>query len=332
MGLLDMWDTFPVDFTHIHTDMKSLSTLDRFLISPGLVPHVQDAGALHFRDGDNPSRHSPIMIRIAMDSLPEKKPSSKSTPRRPAWYKADEDQVNMYTSTLSEKLASMEIPTELSCQDPHCNSEEHAQARDSFLLDILISMIETSYQTIPVGGGKRTRWDPDKNCEVDTAIPGWRKELEPLRQDSLFWHAMWLQSGKPNRGQLYEVMKHVRNKYHYAVKKSKKLADSVRAKKLFESAQKGDIDLLKEMKTIRGGNKQHASCPDNIDDASGPEQISELFKKVYEELYNSAESVEAMEVIKAELHSLINLQSIVDVTRVTGAAVKEACARMKPGK
>ena len=71
------------------------------------------------------------------------------------------------------------------------------------------------------------------------------------------------------------------------------------------------------MKLIRGGNKQHASCPDNIDDASGPEEISELFKKVYEDLYNSVESVEAMEVIKGELHSLINMQSIVDVRRVT---------------
>ena len=125
----------------------------------------------------------------------------------------------MYSTIFSEKLANLETPPELSCQDPHCNSEEHVQARDSLLLDILIAMIETSHQTIPMGGGKRTKWDPNKNCEIDAAIPGWRKELEPLCQDLLFWHGVWLALDKPNKGHLYEVMKFARNKYHYAVHK-----------------------------------------------------------------------------------------------------------------
>ena len=110
VGLEDLWDTFPVNYTHIHTDLKTLSTLDRYLLSPGLLPYVHDAGVLHFRDGDNPSRHSPIMIRIAMDSIPVKKQVTSSTPRRPAWYKADEEQVSHYTSILNDKLASMVTP------------------------------------------------------------------------------------------------------------------------------------------------------------------------------------------------------------------------------
>ena len=127
---------------------------------------------------------------------------------------------------------------------------DHLQVRDSFLLDVLIAMIESSHETIPMGGGKRKKWDPDKNCEVETALPGWRDELEPLCQDSLFWHSMWQQGSKPNKGQLYEVKKYVRNKYHYAVNKAKKLADSNRARNLFEKAQTGDIDLLKDLLTI----------------------------------------------------------------------------------
>ena len=67
-------------------------------------------------------------------------------------------------------------------------------------------MIETSHEKIPMRGCKKKRWDPNKKCEVGTAIPGWKMELEPLRQDSLFWHSMWQQSGKPNRGQVFEVM------------------------------------------------------------------------------------------------------------------------------
>ena len=183
----------------MHTDHKSLSTLDRFLVSPGLLPHITDAGVLHL--GDNPSRHSPIMLKISIESLPVRtKTSGQSVPRRPAWYKANEADVNSYTIKLNEKLAALHPPQELDCHDPHCHTADHLQARDSFILDILIAMIETSHETIPMGGGKPKKWDPDKNCEVETAIPGWKEQLEPLRQDSLFWHAMWQQSGKPNRG------------------------------------------------------------------------------------------------------------------------------------
>ena len=123
----------------------------------------------------------PIMLRLSVDSIPVKKSHVQSAPRRPAWYKAGLGDINNYTYTLHEKLIELETPSELYCQDPHCQLGEHQQARDSYLLDILIAMIESSHEAIPMGGGKRKRWDPDKNCEIETALPGWRKEIEPLR-------------------------------------------------------------------------------------------------------------------------------------------------------
>jgi exonuclease III len=68
LGLLDVWDSFPVSHTHVHKDMKSISTLDRFLVSPGLMQHIVDAEVLHL--GDNPSRHSPIMLKIQIEKNP----------------------------------------------------------------------------------------------------------------------------------------------------------------------------------------------------------------------------------------------------------------------
>ena len=75
-----------------------------------------------------------------------------------------------------------------------------------------------------------------------------------------------------------------------------------------------------------------AAFPDQIDSANGETEISELFKTVYEDLFNSAESVEAMQAIKDQLKTLIGPESLLEVNKLTGAAVKEACARMKPGK
>ena len=56
----------------------------------------------------------------------------------------------------------------------------------------------------------------------------------------------------------------------------------IMAQEVFEAGKAGDIALLKQMKKIRGNKKQQQSCPDNIDNVSGPEEISELFKSVYE--------------------------------------------------
>ena len=45
---------------------------------------------------------------------------------------------------------------------------------------------------------------------------------------------------------------------------------------------------MKEMKRIRGDKKQHVALPDNIDTAHGVEEVSKLFRSVYNDLYNSA--------------------------------------------
>ena len=59
IGVKSVWERFPVSFTHIHTDMKSTSVLDNFLVNERLLDYIVDAGVMHL--GDNLSRHSPIL-------------------------------------------------------------------------------------------------------------------------------------------------------------------------------------------------------------------------------------------------------------------------------
>ena len=72
--------------------------------------------------------------------------------------------------------------------------------------------------------------------------------------------------------------------------------------------------------------------PDHIDSANGPQEIGDLFKCVYEDLFNSAASVEAMNKLKLNLNASIGLDSLQEVNKISGAVVKEACSLMKPGK
>ena len=209
IGLRSVWEKFPVDFTHIHTDLKSTSILDNFLLNERLLDFVEDAGVLHL--GDNLSRHSPVMVKLNLGAIPAKR-KEKPRPRRPDWYKATSEDINEYTNILDNQLKNLMYPESIFCSDVHCEDQEHCQDRDSHVLDILTSMIESSHVAIPLTKKVRSK-------ESKPSIPGWKQQVEPFRQDSLFWHSVWLSADKPNTGHIYKLMCWSRNKYHYAIRK-----------------------------------------------------------------------------------------------------------------
>ena len=94
-----------------------------------LLSYIVDAGVIHL--GDNPSRHSPIMMKLDVGNIPVMSRLSEKVPKRPAWYKADQDQLDEYTETLDAKLSAVQVPDSLQCLDPQCKDEEHSRERDN---------------------------------------------------------------------------------------------------------------------------------------------------------------------------------------------------------
>ena len=209
LELHDAWDTFPVDYTHIHTDLKSMSTIDRILVNKRLIGCLVDAGALHL--GDNLSRHSPIMVKLDLGSIPKNVQSNNRTIRRPAWDKAEVEDIDTYTSELDLKLRNLVIPDSLFCLDPHCKNLKHNSEKDSYMMDILSEIIETAYDTIPLSGRGGRKWNPEKNCPIGKVVPRWKEVVEPFRQDSMFWHSVWISADKPKMGELHSLMCRTRN-------------------------------------------------------------------------------------------------------------------------
>ena len=133
----------------MHTDLKSTSILDNFLMNERLLDLVEDAGVLHL--GDNLSRHSPVMVRLNLGSLPvktERKQNAK--PRKPDWYKATSEDITEYTELLDNKVTNLMYPESMFCSDVQCKDQQHRQDRDNHVLDILTSMVESSHSAIPL--------------------------------------------------------------------------------------------------------------------------------------------------------------------------------------
>ena len=300
-------------------------------MSPRLLPLVEGCGIVE--RGDNRSRHCPIWLKLKLGSLPLRKPSSKYIPKRPAWGKATSEQKAAFKEHLETRLNQLENSVEFGeytplCEGLHCKDAVHSEVRDSHVIDILSAVIESSHVTIPTYGGC---WVGEKRPGV--TIPGWKVEVKPYRDDSIYWGDIWRQAGRPTTGWLHDIYTKVRRQYHLAVLRVKRRRKEHQAEELLVAAMEGDVELLKQMKMIKQGrNKANCELPDTVGGAVGENNISELFKQSYESLYNSAPSESEMLTMKAVLEDLLTTESEGEVNRVTGNVVKEAVAKLKPQK
>ena len=156
--------------------------------------------------------------------------------------------------------------------------------------------------------------------------------VEPHRQKAVFWHSIWQSSGRPNRGEVRNIMASTRNKYHNVVRKCKKLIGATKARKLLEASEEGHVNLLEELKRMKGSKKQKGTLPATVAGATGEEAISEEFRKEYSALYNSHHDEEAMRKMSEELEAEVTDESVLEVNQITAEVVELAMRKVKPGK
>ena len=78
----------------------------------------------------------------------------------------------------------------------------------------------------------------------------------------------------------------------------------------------------------QNGKKKGGSLPECVEGADTPIDIVDKFKEVYKALYNSVPS----DINKLKEQLVLDSDASFEVNRVTGAIVKEAACRLKPGK
>ena len=142
-----------------------------------------------------------------------------------------------------------------------------------------------------VGGGQG-RGKPDSGC-----VSGWREEVAPQQKTAVFWHSVWMSAGRPNTGQLFEIVKRTRNQFPYACRRVRKEAYTIKSQKLFEASLWGGADLFDELKKTREAGTDRISHAG----ANWEEEISLKFQQVYCSLYNLAIKDQEMVVIKPVL-------------------------------
>ena len=87
-----------------------------------------------------------------------------------------------------------------------------------------------------------------KSQKKSKKIPGWNEHVERHKQTSQFWHFIWKECGSPPQGEIAQIMRSTRSKYHYAIRYVKKNEEMLRKNAMAKSiSENNSRDLWKEV-------------------------------------------------------------------------------------
>ena len=319
--LLKSWDNFEVDFTHaIENNGKTfISTIDHFFWNKNIANKVQDSGVIHLVH--NLSDHSPIYcsLKVNFENTPNVEEKQNIRTQKPDWKIASDQEKEQFFENIDTKLKNINIPAAVVCNDVKCQCDMHKTLIDDFLFDILVAFESSAKDYLP----QTSQSNPLKK----PTIPRWKEDIEPLRDDALFWNSVWISAGKPMNTSLHAIQKHTRNKYHLQIRRNKRMLDKIKQNKLLEQCLNGTNGFFSEIKSMR---KCSRSTPDVMDGQS--DGIPQLFAKKYEELYNSVDDKENLDRLREDIEKNVQSKDSYEVEKITGDVVKEASKRLKKNK
>ena len=327
-NLYSVWREFPIDFTHSYQKEDGIchvNTIDHFLTLESSKDNILDAGVLHMVQ--NQSDHEPIymVVKCASDKLQsEEKNSENIQMPKPKWNQASSDQKLEFNDFVFRKLSAMEIPSELTdCRNVHCENPEHKMKIDGFVEEVLKNISDSGFETLPLS---KPRGRGKNNQRKKTA--GWIEYVEPYQDNAKFWHSVWISAGRPINTELHKIMKRTRNRFHYQVRKCRRVESYIKNQKIVENCLEGDMDLFNEIKKQRANTNEDDVT---IDGAAG-DDIPGKFAEVYANLYNSSSDDEKVLNIKNSINNNIGQSDLNEVDKINSLTIKEAIEKIKSNK
>ena len=320
-SLVKSWDHYKIDFTHSCEREKRTytSTIDHFFWSDGISNHVVDADVIHLPC--NTSDHCPIYCKIDIRNMSPKKTNTLTKQRSfPNWKRATDEQKANFRNMLENKLEKVNTPIGLChCSDVHCKDIEHINDCDGFLVSVLESMRTSAASCLPLPSNKKSN--------KKSPIYRWNEEVQPFKENAMFWHSIWLSAGRPMNTILHRIMKRTRNLYHYQIRKNRKMAECIKKNALLSACINDKGDIFKEIRKLRKTPDTSSSMIDGI-----TMNIETHFAKVYEELYNSIDDKNDMDAVLRCMNNNIHSTSLIDVEKITPSLIKEAIGNLKSDK
>ena len=277
--LISSWDNphANIDFTYCNHSLNHFSVIDYFIVSSNMYDSITANNVLC--DPTNISLHNAVSLSMSSfgcQPIISVNPSMH-TSKRCNWKKATKAQCTRYSDHLNNALTIIDLSSPfLRCKYLSCTDCDHIDAITNTCDTVVKCCIDSGLTSIP-----STRLNVRE-------VPGWNDEVRQAKDQSLFWHWIWLESGRPNTGHVYAIMKRTRHQYHYSIRRCKLNKQEIQRTKLAENILDPTM-FWSELNKISSVGKQ---ISDTVGNASGSKKIAQLFHDKYKALYNSVSTSE----------------------------------------
>ena len=251
--------------------------------------------------------------------------NSNVTSYRHDWDNITDEKIAKYKSLLNHNIENFVIPQHiLDCNNFQC------KIHNNLILDIVeIFMAIISDCSDDAVGVKQL------GKSQKSGIMGWNNFVQPYKEKSIFWHNIWKSAGCPATGQLADLRRFTRAKYHWAIKRTKREADEYLINKTANQlVNKSFNNFWSTIKRMKGTDKTIANI---VDGHTTDGAISDRFRVIYNDLYNSIDDVNFINIID-DVNNLVynkcssGLCTFAHCHSITGDTVKNAIFKLKSDK
>ena len=115
--------------------------------------------------------------------------------------------------------------------------------------------------------------------------PGWADYVSDLYKDSSDIGKIWCNAGKPHQGQIFELYRQSKSRCKYTIRYIKRHENSLRKESLARKlVDKNPMEFWKEVKHMNASNAPLPTCIDGI---SGADNIAQMWRDHYSDIFNS---------------------------------------------
>ena len=274
-------------------------------------------------DGHNLSDHMPVNLQTVINS--EFVTNSNVTSYKHDWNNITDEKIIKYKQLLDYNFENFVIPQNiLECTNFQC------KIHNNLILDLLEHFMSVISDCSDKAIGVKHIGQLHKSGTM-----GWNNFVQPYKEKSIFWHNIWKSAGCPVTGQLADLCRFTQAKSHWAIKRTKRDADEyLRNKTANQMVNKSSDKFWSSIRKMKGSENTIASV---VDDQTTDGAISDRFRLIYNDLYNSIDDDNFVNIID-DVNNLVDnkcssgMCASAHCHTVTGDTVRKAIFKLKSDK
>ena len=305
------------DFTYVNHSLGHKSCLDHFVVSESVLNDIRACSVL--ASPLNASNHNTIHLSFKCDFNALNTSDRQFDSNKIAWHKVTDNDIDEYKNSLDSLIDKIQLPNDvIYCNDVNCKCKTHMTQIDELCYNLVEACLVAGNECFP-------KVSPPGKC-----LPGWNEHVKPFRQDALFWHAVWVSSGRPSVGVLASIMRNTRSKYHRAIKDIKKHKEQKRFEYMAEAFRSNENrHLWSEIKRMQVSNKTQANC---MDGHTRDKDIADHLGNKYENIFSSSPtSIYEKECVMSQIQNRID-NEVPSMTKITESDVLRAIKSLNNNK